>query len=206
MTVGVLVGGDIRVDRAHDLPGASNLRVAGMLLHREPPPRHGQARNHDPAIALLLGALLHPDVHELEAGVLRLEPEVDRILLLRLVLVVEDDIGEPAIAFHAAHHLDLFEDEIEVGIELGIVEHEGSVFRALGNHLIDRLLHVGLGEILGEGEQRERTAKSHGYRRGSCMSQHWREPREHYWLVLLESPEGVGAALAAFAVASTLIA
>ena len=66
---------------------------------------------------------------------LGLEPEVDGVLLLRLVLVVEDDIGEPAIAFHAAHDLDLLEDEIEVGVELGIVEHEGAVLGALGDHL-----------------------------------------------------------------------
>ena len=69
---------------------------------------------------------------------LGLEPEVDGVLLLRLVLVVEDGIGEPAIAFHAAHDLDLLEDEIEVGVELGIVEHEGAVLGALGDHLLDR--------------------------------------------------------------------
>ena len=40
---------------------------------------------------------------------------------------VEDDIGEPAIALHAAYRLDLLEQKIEVSIKLRVVEHEGSV-------------------------------------------------------------------------------
>jgi hypothetical protein len=47
-----------------------------------------------------------------------LEPEVDGVLLPGFVLVVEDRIGEPAIACHTAHALDLLEDEVEVGIDL----------------------------------------------------------------------------------------
>ncbi len=61
---------------------------------------------------------------------------------------MEDDIGEPAIAFHAAHALDLLEDEIEVGVELGIVEHEGAVLRPLGNDLLDPLVDILFGEFL----------------------------------------------------------
>jgi hypothetical protein len=79
----------------------------------------------------------------------RFEPEVDGVLLLGLVLFVEDDIGEPAIAFHAAHRLDLLVDEVQVGIELRVVEHEGVVLRALGDHLLHSLVDVVLGEFFG---------------------------------------------------------
>ena len=123
------MGGDVGVDRAHHLPGARHLHVAGMLLHRQPPPGDRHARHHVVAVAILLRALLHPDIHESELVAFGLEPEVDGVLLLGLVLVVEDDIGEPAIAFHAAHDLDLLEHEVEVGVELGIMEHEGAVLR-----------------------------------------------------------------------------
>jgi hypothetical protein len=49
-------------------------------------------------------------------------------------LVVEDDIGEPAMAFHAAHDLDLLEQEAEVGVELRIVEDDGAVLSPFGDH------------------------------------------------------------------------
>ncbi len=61
---------------------------------------------------------------------------------------MEDDIGEPAIAFHAAHDLDVLEDEVEVGIELGIVEYEGAVLGALGDDLLDVRVDVFVGEDL----------------------------------------------------------
>jgi len=70
-------------------------------------------------------------------------------LLLGLILVVKDDIGEPAIAFHAAYDLDLLEVEVKVGIELGVVEHEGAVLRLLVHDLLHRRIHVVLGERLG---------------------------------------------------------
>ena len=44
--------------------------------------------------------------------------KIDGVLLLGFVLVVEDVVGKPAIAFHAAHNLDLLEHEIEIGVEL----------------------------------------------------------------------------------------
>ena len=76
--------------------------------------------------------LLHRDLVDLDVVDLKLagflvHPEVDGVLLLGLILVVEDDIGEPAIALHAAYRLDLLEQKIEVSIELRVVEHEGSV-------------------------------------------------------------------------------
>ena len=151
VAVRVLVGGDVIVDRAHHLPGAGHLHVAGMLLHREPPPGDRHARHHVVAVAVLLRPLLHPDIHQGQLVALGLEPEIDGVLLLRRVLVVEDDVGEPAIAFHAAHALDLLEDEIEVGVELGIVEHEGAVLRPLGDHLSHPLIDVLLGELLRAG-------------------------------------------------------
>jgi hypothetical protein len=40
---------------------------------------------------------------------------------------MEDGIGEPTIAFHATHDLDLLEDQIEILVKLGVVEHEGAV-------------------------------------------------------------------------------
>ncbi len=73
---------------------------------------------------------------------------------------MEDGVGEPAIALHAAHDLDLLEDEIEVGVELGIVEDEGAVLGALGDRGFDRLVHVLLAE-LGR-ERHRRNAKGHG--------------------------------------------
>ena len=79
---------------------------------------------------------------------------------LVVVLVVEDDIGEPAIAFHAAHDLDLLVDQVEVGIELGIVKHEGAVLGPLGDGRGDSLVHVLLAEIGGEGDSGH--AKGHG--------------------------------------------
>ena len=122
--------GDVIVDGAHHVPATGHLHVAGMLLHRQPPPGHRHARDHVVAVAFLLRALLHADVHQLQFLALRLEPEVDGVLLLGVVLVVEDGVGEPAIAFHAAHDLDLLEDEVEVGVELRIAEHEGAVLAA----------------------------------------------------------------------------
>src|SRR4029079_4544975 len=111
----VLVGSDISVDRAHHLPGAGDLHVPGMHMDRQPPPGNGKARDHDPAVTVLLRTLLYPDIHEREAGVLRLEPEIDGVLLLRLVLVVEERIANPAIALHATHDFHLLEYEIEIG-------------------------------------------------------------------------------------------
>src|ERR1700674_1495079 len=112
MTLIVLVGGDISVDRAHHLPGPRDLHGARVLLDGEPPPGHRQTRHHVVAVAILLRTLLHPDIHEGELVALGLEPEIYGVLLLGLVLVVKDDIGEPAIAFHAAYDLDLLEVEV----------------------------------------------------------------------------------------------
>src|SRR5262245_10347831 len=117
-----------------------------MLLYRQPPPGDWQTRDHDIAVALLLRTFLHPDIHELEVIPLRLEPEIDGVLLFGFVLIVEDSVSEPAIAFHAADALDLLKDEVEVGVELGIVEHEGAVLAPL----IDRLLYCGVHILLGE--------------------------------------------------------
>jgi hypothetical protein len=84
---------DVVVDRAHHLPGARDLRIAGVLLHREPPPGDRHARDHDSAITLLLRAFLHADVHQLQLIASRFEPEVDGVLLLGLVLIVEDGVA-----------------------------------------------------------------------------------------------------------------
>src|SRR4029434_4159556 len=107
MTIGILMGGDVTVDCAHHLPRTRDFHAPRMLLHRQPPPGDWQTCDHDVAVALLLRTLLHPDIHELEVIPLRLEPEVDGVLLFGLVLIVEDSVGEPAIAFHAADALDL---------------------------------------------------------------------------------------------------
>ena len=64
---------------------------------------------------------------------------------------MEDGVGEPAIAFHAPHDLDLLKDQVEVGIELGVVKHEGPVLGPLGDGRGDSLVHVLLAEIGGEG-------------------------------------------------------
>jgi hypothetical protein len=133
-----------------------------MFLHRQPPPGHGQARDHDPAVAFALRPLLHPDVHQGQLVAFRLEPEIDGILLLGLGLVVEDRIGEPAIALHAAHALHLLEHEVEVGIELRIVKHEGPILRALGEDFFNRLFDRGLVELLGGKRGACKIAKSHG--------------------------------------------
>ena len=165
--------GDVVVDRAHHLPGARHLHVAGMLLHGKPPPGDRHARHHVVAVAVLLGALLHPDVHQGQLVALGLQPEIDGVLLLGHVLVVEDGIGEPAIAFHAAHDLDLLKDQVEVGIELGIVKHEGAVLGALGDHLRDPLVDV----LLGEAPWRARCAggRTHRERRWLSWQGAWQE-------------------------------
>ena len=72
-------------------------------------------------------------------------------MLLGLILVVEDGVGEPAIAFHAAHGLDLLEDQIEVGVELWIAKHEGTVLRALVDNFLHRRIDVVLSELFGAG-------------------------------------------------------
>jgi hypothetical protein len=56
----VLMGGDVAVDRAHHLPGARHLHVARVLLDGEPPPRHRQARDPDPASANFGASFLGP--------------------------------------------------------------------------------------------------------------------------------------------------
>ena len=137
------------MDGAHHLPGAGHLHVARVLACRQPPPRLRRAGDHDPAVALLLRASPHADVHQFEVLPLRLEPKIDGVFLLRLVLVVKVDVWEPAIAFHAAHDLDLVEHEMEIGVELRIAEHEGAVLGALVDHLLHRGVDVLLGEILG---------------------------------------------------------
>ena len=95
-----------------------------------------------------MGPLLHPDIHQRQLVAFGLEPEINGILLLGGVLVVKDDIGEPAIALHAAHALDLVEEKIEIGVELGIVEDEGAVLGALGDHLLELLVDLLFGEGL----------------------------------------------------------
>src|SRR6476660_308887 len=134
------------MDGAHHLPGASDLHVAGVLACWQPPPGLRRAGDHDPAVAFLLRTFLHTDIHQLQVLPLRLEPEVDGVLLLRLVLVVKDDVREPAIAFHAAHVLDLVKDEMKVGVQLRIAKHEGAVLGPLVDYLPHRGIHVLLSE------------------------------------------------------------
>ena len=122
--------------------------LARVLACRQPPPGLRRAGDHDPTVALLLRAFLHADVHQFEVLTLGLEPEVDGVLLLRLVLVVKDNVREPAIAVHAAHVLDLVKDEMEVGVELRIAKHESAVLGALVDHLLHRGVDVVLGEFL----------------------------------------------------------
>src|SRR5262245_40438998 len=145
----VLVRGDVAVDGAHHMPGAGHLHVARVLACRQPPPGLRRAGDHDPAVALLLRTFLHTDIHQLQVLPFGLEPEVDGVLLLRLVLVVEDNVREPTIAFHAAHILDLVKDEMEVGIEFRIAKHKGAVLGPLVDHLLHRSVDVLLGEAFG---------------------------------------------------------
>src|SRR5262249_34325929 len=214
------MSGNVAVDRAHHLPGAGHLHVAGVLLHRQPPPSNRHACDHDPAVALLLRSFLHSDVHQLQLISFGLEPEVDGVLLLGLVLVVEYDIGKPAIAFHAAHDLDLLELKIEVGIEPWVVKNEGAVLGALGDDLLHSLVDVVLSEFFGRfrrgcgrcrlrrltclyGHDRRR---AHGKGRGKYRGLYQRkaiEPELRHWLVLPFDGAGTSADLA---VASTLIA
>jgi hypothetical protein len=101
------------------------------------------------SLAILLGTFLHADIHQLERGTLRLEPEVDGVLLLRLILVVEDGIGEPAITFHAAHDLHFLENEIEIGVEFRIVEDKGAVFRSRCDGVGDGFIHLLFANLAG---------------------------------------------------------
>src|SRR5262249_28402433 len=98
MSVGVLMAGDVAVHRAQYLPSARPLRAARRLLNGEPPPSDRHAGDHHIAVALLLRTFLRPDIHQGELVTLGLEPKVYGVLLLRLVLVVKDGIGEPTIA------------------------------------------------------------------------------------------------------------
>src|SRR5215471_14147075 len=149
MSVGVLMGRDIGVDRAHYLPSARYLRAAWMLLNGEPPPSDRHAGDHHIAVTLLLRAFLYPDIHQGELVTLGLEPEVNGVLLLGLILVVEDGIGEPTIALHAAHDLDLLVHEIEVLIEPRIMEYEDAVLAPLIHCLLHRRVHIVFGELFG---------------------------------------------------------
>src|SRR5262249_13058622 len=149
MSVGVLMGGDIAVDRTHYLPSARHLRAARMLLNGEPPPSDRHAGDHHKAVTLLLRTFLHPDIHQGELVTLGLEPKVYGVLLLGLILVVEDGIGEPAIALHAAHDLDLLVDEIEILIEPRIMEFEDAVLASLIHYLLHRRVHIVFGEVFG---------------------------------------------------------
>ena len=108
VAVRILVRGDVSVDRAHHLPGAGHLHVAeGCSCTGRRRQATGMRVTVWSLAAVLLRALLHPDVHQGQLVALGLKPEIDGVLLLGHVLVVEDGIGEPAIAFHAAHDLDL---------------------------------------------------------------------------------------------------
>ena len=169
------------MDGAHHVPAARDLHVARMLLHREPPPGDRHARDHDPAVAILLRTLLHADVHQLQLLAVRLEPEVDGVLLLGIVLVVEDGVGEPAPTFHAAHDLDLLVDEVEIGVELRIAEHEGAIARALADHLLRRGNHVVLGEVaLGRGVGGRRKTRE---KRCRAPLPQCTKPRQGPWLL-----------------------
>src|SRR5262245_3505461 len=212
------MSGAVAVDR---VPGAGHLHVAGVLLYRQPPPSDRHACDHDPAVALPLRSFLHSDVHQLQLISFGLEPEVDGVLLLGLVLVVEYDIGKPSIAFHAAHDLDLLELKIVVCIECWFVKNEGAVLGALGDGLLHSLVDVVLSEFFGRfrrgcgrcrlrrltclfGHDRRR---AHGKGRGKYRGLYQRntaiEPELRHWLVLPFDGAGTSADLA---VASTLIA
>jgi hypothetical protein len=51
---------------------------------------------------------------------------------------------------------------MQVGVKLGVAEHEGAVLGALSDYLLDLLLDGGLVKILGEGGNDSKIAKSHG--------------------------------------------
>src|SRR5262249_56729103 len=113
--------------------------------------------------------------------------EVDGVLLLGLVLVVKDNIREPAIAFHAAHVLDLVKDEMEVGIEFRVAEHEGAVLGPLVDHLLDRGVDVILGEAFGRAAHgwsgtlagcRRRRSYRWSICRGMVVGHHWSRSSE----------------------------
>src|SRR5665809_22154 len=177
------------------MPAANHLHVAGMLRDGKPPPGNGKPRDHDPVVAVAPRPFLHSDIHELKLAAVRPEPEVEGVLFLGLVLVVEDRIGEPAIAAHAANNLHLLEDQIEIGVELGIVEDEHAVLRTFRNDSIDGLLYLGLADVRCQRRQRGQIAKSHRQGRGSCNSKSSCESKNHHWLVESSGspPEGGGA-------------
>src|SRR5262245_13561404 len=207
VAVRVLVGGNVIVDRAHHLPGAGHLRVAGMLLHRQPPPTDRQAGQHEHPVALLLRSLLHADVHQGELVAVWLEPEIDGVLLLRNILVVEDGVGEPAITLHAAHDLDLLEDKVEVGVELGIVEDEGAVLGALGDDVGDRLLDRALVDLGGRDRlKHEQTQRQCEHRSPRRVKPTRKSSHGHSLVVSAAPPAGAEGAAAARAEPKTKMA
>src|SRR5262249_14360947 len=185
------------VDAGGEIPYAGDLHVAGMLLHRKPPPGDRHAGDHVPAVAVLLRPLLHADIHKLQVLPFGLEPEVDGALLLGFVFVVEDCVGKPAVAFHAAHDLYVLVDQVEIGIELRIAEHEHAVMRALVDYLLHRRIDVVLGEVpfRGRGGRSDEdtryrdVCRSKAQSHGNCRGLRTGAPVSHqaspdHWLVV----------------------
>ena len=80
-----------------------------------------------------------------------LQPEVDSVLLLRLVLVVGDGVGQTSHSLPCRERYRFsLEHELEIGVELGVMEDEGAVLGALGDHL-ELAVDILLGDSLGGG-------------------------------------------------------
>src|SRR2546429_7207706 len=104
---------DALFPRRHHFPPARLLGLAGMLRCRNPPPRNRLAGLQRPRRALAPGRLADAGIDDLELVRSRLDPEVDQIALLRIVLCVEDHVRKEAIAVERAREVDFFIDQPE---------------------------------------------------------------------------------------------
>src|SRR6202521_1571266 len=97
----------------HHFPAARLLGLTGVLRCRNPPPRDRLAGLQRPRRALALGRFADARVDDLQLVRARLDPEVDQIALLCVVLRVEDHVGKKAIAVQGAGEVDFFIDQLE---------------------------------------------------------------------------------------------
>src|SRR3984893_4002056 len=125
----------------HHFPSARLLGLTGVLRCRNPPPRDRLPGLQRPGRALALGRFADAGVDDLELVRARLDPEVDQVALLRVVLRVEDHVGKKAIAVQRAGEVDFFIDQLErcaihridEGEDAAVVRHRrGDVARDKG--------------------------------------------------------------------------
>src|SRR6266436_2244696 len=115
---------DALLHRRHHFPSARLLGLTGVLRCRNPPPRDRLPGLQRPRRALALGRFADAGVDDLELVRARLDPEVDQIALLRVVLRVENHVGEKAIAVQRAGEVDFFIDQLERCATHGVDEGE----------------------------------------------------------------------------------